>query len=118
MLTPAKPKGAETDAFSYDPADPVPSMGGNVCCSTVPSGPWDQRMVETRKDVLVYTTPEMKEPTEITGPIKMELFAATSARIRTGRRSWSMCGPMVSPRISSPASSGRAIARALANRRR
>jgi hypothetical protein len=84
VLTAAKPqnveKGAESDTFNYDPADPVPSMGGNVCCSNVPSGPWDQRAVETRKDVLVYTTPEMKEPTEITGPIKMELFAATSAK--------------------------------------
>jgi len=84
VLTTARPQsakpGTETDAFSYDPANPVPSMGGNVCCSTVPSGPWDQRSVETRKDVLVYTTPEMKEPTEITGPIKMELFASTSAK--------------------------------------
>src|SRR3569623_89255 len=40
----------------------------------------DQRSVERRNDVLVYTTPEMKAPTEITGPIKMELFASTSAK--------------------------------------
>jgi len=80
VLTTLQPKGAGTDAFSYDPANPVPSMGGNVCCSNVPSGPMDQRSVERRDDVLVYTTPEMKEPTEITGPIKMELFASTSAK--------------------------------------
>jgi len=79
-LTTVQPKGAENDGFSYDPANPVPSMGGNVCCSNVPGGPMDQRSVERRDDVLVYTTPEMKEPTEITGPIKMELFAATSAK--------------------------------------
>jgi putative CocE/NonD family hydrolase len=80
VLTAERPNGAATDSFTYNPTDPVPSMGGNVCCSTVPSGPWDQRSVEERKDVLVYTTQAMKEPTEITGPIKMELFAATSAR--------------------------------------
>jgi uncharacterized protein len=80
VLTPERPSGTPTDAFTYDPANPVPSMGGNVCCSNVPSGPWDQRPVETRNDVLVYTTPAMKEPTEITGPIKMELFASTSAK--------------------------------------
>ena len=80
VLTTLQLKGAGTDAFSYDPANPVPSMGGNVCCSNVPSGPMDQRSVERRDDVLVYTTPEMKEPTEITGPIKMELFASTSAK--------------------------------------
>ena len=80
VLTTLQPKGAGTDVFSYDPANPVPSMGGNVCCSNVPSGPMDQRSVERRDDVLVYTTPEMKEPTEITGPIKMELFASTSAK--------------------------------------
>ena len=80
VLTTQQPKGAESDGFRYDPANPVPSMGGNVCCSNVPSGPMDQRSVERRDDVLVYTTPEMKTPTEITGPIKMELFAATSAK--------------------------------------
>ena len=80
VLSPEPPKGSGTDSFSYNPADPVPSMGGNVCCSDVPAGPWDQRSVERRDDVLVYTTPEMKEPMEITGPIAMKLFAATSAR--------------------------------------
>jgi putative CocE/NonD family hydrolase len=71
--------GAVTDTYSYDPANPVPSMGGNVCCSNVPSGPWDQRTVELRPDVLVYTTPVMQAPMEITGPIRMMLYAATSA---------------------------------------
>jgi uncharacterized protein len=80
VLTPERPAGAATDSFTYDPADPVPSMGGNVCCSNVPSGPLDQRAVERRDDVLVYTTPAMAEAMEITGPIKMELFAATSAK--------------------------------------
>jgi len=79
VLSVAAPKSEATDKFSYDPARPVPSMGGNLCCSNVPAGPWDQRSVERRDDVLVYTTTQMTEPTEITGPISMELFAATSA---------------------------------------
>ena len=80
VLSVTAPGKERADGFSYDPADPVPSMGGNVCCSTVPSGPWDQRSVERRDDVLVYTTPEMTAPMEITGPISMTLFASTSAK--------------------------------------
>jgi putative CocE/NonD family hydrolase len=71
--------GAATDTFDYDPADPVPTLGGNICCGPVPSGPRDQRPVEARRDVLVYTSPTLKEAVEVTGPIKMKLFAATTA---------------------------------------
>jgi hypothetical protein len=80
VLTQEQPKGAESDRYSYDPADPTPTMGGNVCCSNVPSGPWDQRSVERRDDVLVYTTQPVTKTTEITGPVKMELYAASSAK--------------------------------------
>jgi putative CocE/NonD family hydrolase len=74
------PGGAATDQFDYDPADPVPTAGGNTCCSSVPSGPFDQRQVEARDDVLVYTTPALTEAVEVTGPLQMKLYAATSAR--------------------------------------
>lgn len=73
-----KPGGAATDTFTYDPASPVPTLGGNVCCSSVLNGPHDQRPVETRSDVLVYTTPALQEAVEVTGPITLKLFAATS----------------------------------------
>ena len=79
MLTADQPTGGATDKFTYDPGDPVATIGGNVCCSSVPSGPRDNRSVEQRKDVLVYTTPTMTQPMEITGPLSMKLFAATSA---------------------------------------
>jgi putative CocE/NonD family hydrolase len=79
VLSPETPKQAGTDSYTYDPMNPVPSMGGNVCCSTVPSGPWDQRTVERRDDVLVYTTPKMTAPLEITGPLSVQLFASSSA---------------------------------------
>lgn len=74
------PADSFSDTFVYDPRNPAPSMGGNVCCSVVPSGPWDQRSVERRDDVLVYTTPPLTESTEVTGPISMTLYAATSAK--------------------------------------
>jgi uncharacterized protein len=74
------PADSRPDTFSYDPENPVPSMGGNVCCSMVPSGPWDQRPVERRDDVLIYTTEPVTQATEITGPISMTLYAATSAK--------------------------------------
>jgi putative CocE/NonD family hydrolase len=79
-LSTEAPADSVVDTFAYDPAHPVPSMGGNVCCSVVPSGPWDQRPVEHRDDVLIYTAPPVTEPMEVTGPISMTLFAATTAK--------------------------------------
>ena len=74
--------GSASDTFTYDPADPVPTLGGNNCCysNIVPMGAFDQRGAERRDDVLVYTTPELTEPVEMTGPITATLYAATSAR--------------------------------------
>ncbi len=78
-LVTTPPKGATTDSYVYDPASPVPTGGGNTCCSSVPSGPYDQRRIEQRGDVLVYTTPVLTEAVEVTGPLQMKLYAATSA---------------------------------------
>jgi len=65
----------------YDPADPVPTMGGPLCCDSVhlAPGPRDQRPVEARDDVLVYTTPAFKHDLEVTGPVTLELYASSSA---------------------------------------
>jgi putative CocE/NonD family hydrolase len=73
--------GAPTDTFTYDPANPVPTLGGNNCCRSdiVPMGAFDQRGAERHDDVLVFTSPELTQPVEVTGPISMKLFAATSA---------------------------------------
>jgi len=79
-LETSPPRGAASDAFTYDPASPVPTLGGNTCCSAVPFGPWDQRKAEARDDVLVYTTPPLTEAVEVTGPLTMTLHAATTAR--------------------------------------
>jgi putative CocE/NonD family hydrolase len=80
-LSAAPPDGsAAADSFIYDPATPVPTLGGNTCCSTVPSGPWNQIKAETRDDVLVYSTPVLTEAVEVTGPISMKLYASTNAK--------------------------------------
>jgi putative CocE/NonD family hydrolase len=78
----APTSGAPTDTFTYDPADPVPTLGGNNCCRSdvVPMGAFDQRAAERRDDVLVFTSPELTEPLEVTGPIVMKLFASTTAK--------------------------------------
>jgi putative CocE/NonD family hydrolase len=77
----AKTLDASTDSFTYDPRNPVPTRGGAVCCDPkiFPWGPIDQRPVEKRKDVLVYTSAPMKQDLEVTGPIRVVLYASTSA---------------------------------------
>lgn len=72
-------RGAESDRYDYDPANPVPTLGGNICCSSVPSGAHDHRPVEQRPDVLVFTGPVLTETVEVTGPIRATLYAASSA---------------------------------------
>jgi uncharacterized protein len=69
------------DTFVYDPRNPVPTTGGAVCCDprVFPWGPLDQRQVEKRRDVLVYSTPPLASPVEVTGPVKVVLRVASSA---------------------------------------
>jgi hypothetical protein len=69
------------DQFTYDPRNPAPTRGGAVCCDpkVFPWGPMDQRSVEKRKDVLVYTSAPLKQEMEVTGPIRVVLYASTSA---------------------------------------
>ena len=72
---------AGKDGYEYDPRNPVPSVGGNDCCGApFPAGPRDQRPVEARQDVLVYSTEILKETVTIAGPVEMRLFAATDGR--------------------------------------
>jgi len=70
---------APTDRFTYDPKDPVPSIGGRFM-SVVPGGPYDQRPVLSRRDVLVYTTAGLEKDIEVTGPITVSLYASSSAQ--------------------------------------
>jgi putative CocE/NonD family hydrolase len=72
---------ATADQFTYDPRNPAPTRGGAVCCDPkiFPWGPMDQRPVEKRKDVLVYTSAPLKQDLEVTGPIRVILYASSSA---------------------------------------
>lgn len=69
------------DAYVYNPLDPVPTLGGALCCNTMwaHAGSYDQRPVEIRPDVLCYTSEELTEPLEVTGPVKVFLYAASTA---------------------------------------
>jgi putative CocE/NonD family hydrolase len=80
-LTFEKPKSSNTDHYRYDPDNPVPTVGGNNCCGTPTlSGPRDQRPLERRQDVLVYTSEFLQESVTIAGPVKVVLNAETDGR--------------------------------------
>ena len=74
--------GEPSDTFIYDPMNPVPSLGGGVCCNRGASlgGSFDQRGIEARADVLVYTTEPLTEDTEVTGSVRAQLFVSSDAR--------------------------------------
>ena len=69
------------DHYTYDPANPVPTVGGPLCCDSehLATGARDQAEVEKRNDVLVYSTQPLSEDTEVTGPVTLDLFAQSSA---------------------------------------
>jgi uncharacterized protein len=70
------------DEYLYDPANPTPSVGGPVCCTgsaDALSGPRDQARVESRNDVLVYTSKPLDKPLRIAGPLKAMLRVSSSA---------------------------------------
>jgi len=70
------------DRFTYDPMHPVPSHGGNVCCTgnAVQAGSLDQRRMEERQDILVYSTDPLNEGVEVSGPISVTLFVSSDVR--------------------------------------
>jgi putative CocE/NonD family hydrolase len=79
-LVASVPGESRPDFFEYDPENPVPTIGGRLCCGNdvFPPGPFDQSPNETRRDVLVYSTPPLEQEMEVTGFIRLELYAATT----------------------------------------
>ena len=75
------PSDESPDLYVYDPRYPVQTLGGNNCCSPhiIPWGPYDQRPVEMRSDVLCYTSLPLEVETEVTGPIQVILYASSDA---------------------------------------
>ncbi|MGZ6368387.1 MAG: CocE/NonD family hydrolase [Ktedonobacteraceae bacterium] len=72
-----KPENEPTDTYQYDPAHPVPFITDPT--STQIGGPDDYSAIERRDDVLVYMTEPLKEEIEVTGPIRVNLYASSSA---------------------------------------
>ncbi|MGA7240312.1 MAG: CocE/NonD family hydrolase [Bryobacteraceae bacterium] len=81
-LATAAPGSDSPDAFTYDPMDPVPSYGGNVCCTgtAITGGAFDQRKMEARPDILVYTSQPLPKGVEASGPIDVTLYVSSDAK--------------------------------------
>jgi putative CocE/NonD family hydrolase len=81
-LTNTPPATDSPDRFEYDPMKPAPSHGGNVCCTgrAVDGGAFDQRKIEERPDILVYSTEPLKEGIEVSGPIEVTLYVSSDAK--------------------------------------
>jgi len=79
QLSTTAPGVEKADEFDYDPDNPVPTIGGRLCCGqSLPPGPADQRPNESRNDVLVFSTPPLSKDMEVTGFISVDLYASTS----------------------------------------
>jgi uncharacterized protein len=82
-LSPETPGGEPSDEYVYDPSDPAPTIGGPTSIPAAfmrtNSGPLDQRRVEERPDVLVYSSEPLAEPLLVIGPVTVVLHVATSA---------------------------------------
>lgn len=82
MLSAAPPAADRPDRFTYDPMKPVTSYGGNVCCTgnAIQAGAFDQRQMETREDILVYTSEPFKDGIELSGPMTPTLYVSSDAK--------------------------------------
>ena len=81
-LSTSKANFDSPDSFTYDPMKPVPSYGGNVCCTgnAIKGGAFDQQQMETRNDILVYSTDILEEGLEISGFIEATLYVSSDAK--------------------------------------
>ncbi|MDH3532256.1 MAG: CocE/NonD family hydrolase [Gammaproteobacteria bacterium] len=76
------PGDEPADHFVYDPATPVPSLGGQACCTGTDkgAGSYDQSANEMRHDVLVFTSDVLEKGVEVTGPLEVVLYVSSSAK--------------------------------------
>jgi putative CocE/NonD family hydrolase len=82
VLATKPPSKDVPDNFAYDPMNPVPSHGGNVCCqaNALSGGALDQRVIEARPDVLVYTSEPLKEGIEVSGPMEFTTYVSSDRK--------------------------------------
>ena len=81
-LTTTAPRADKPDRFAYDPMNPVPSHGGNVCCTgnAVRGGALDQQKMEERQDILVYTSDPFPNGVEVTGTVGITLHVSSDVK--------------------------------------
>jgi uncharacterized protein len=77
-LAPATPLDSQPDRYRYDPADPTPAVGGNSLGAAKHMGPKDNRSLEARADVLVFTSAVLEQDLEVIGPVIAELYVRSS----------------------------------------
>jgi predicted acyl esterase len=77
LVVNARPTGAASKTYKYDPKNPVPTVGGQELL--LPKGPLDQRKIESRPDILLFTTDALTEPVEVTGRITAKLFVSSDS---------------------------------------
>lgn len=79
VLTLEPPKKDNPDTYKYNPHNPVPSYGGNVCCTgnAIEGGAFDQQKMETRNDILVYTSQPLTNGLEVSGFIESSLYLSS-----------------------------------------
>ena len=82
VLLPAPEANDVPDSFVYDPMNPVPTNGGGFCClgEAYKPGAVDQRELESRADVLVYSTGPLKKGMEVSGPIEVTLYLSSDVK--------------------------------------
>jgi uncharacterized protein len=80
-LSTTAPNSEANDIYLYDPMNPAPTVGGPLCCDAkhMEPGPRDQRAVENRDDVLIYSTVPLAHDLEVTGPVTVDLFVKSTA---------------------------------------
>lgn len=80
VLSRERPSDESADAYVYDPAYPVPTVGGATLLPPIMRpGPRDQRPIERRQDVLVYTSAPLDHAVEVVGPVSATLYVASDA---------------------------------------
>jgi len=76
-----RPRKDAEDRYTYDPLDPTPSLGGQVCCfNAAVAGSFDQAPMQARRDVLVYSTEPLREAVDVTGPVTVTLYLSSDVK--------------------------------------
>ncbi len=78
-LTKQPQNNSHPDKYTYDPSNPTPTMGGNIVSYVYTPGSVDVNEIQKRPDVLTYTTPILEDDLDVVGPLRLKLYATSSA---------------------------------------